>query len=137
MTTSDNDQHIEQQNEELEWVRAENAQLRRDMQDLREQVRQLCASRPPTVHQPPPPPNIDYNLLVNTFPSAMQQNQATASTALSSTNQPSHGGSASFPTLPATGAHLNLDMSIAHAPSDSILNDTALSTKRFEHERDD
>ncbi|KAL7571045.1 hypothetical protein ACA910_003762 [Epithemia clementina (nom. ined.)] len=119
-----------QTREELTCMRAENAQLRRDMQELRDQLRQLCSVRPP----PPAPPNIDYQMLVSAFMPAMQQHPLQAQFPTQQQPTTSSEGAESSASLTQRGAPSDLDTSMAQGPSNSILDTTISSAKSFDHD---
>ncbi|KAL7559582.1 hypothetical protein ACA910_006988 [Epithemia clementina (nom. ined.)] len=117
-----------QTNKELDGMCAENTQLCRDMQELRDQLCQLCSARAP----PPAPPNIDYQMLVSAFISAMQQQPLQAQFA---TQQlPASASAASDPANSLCGASSKLDTSMAQGPSESILDTTTSSAKSFDND---
>ncbi|KAL7566214.1 hypothetical protein ACA910_011284 [Epithemia clementina (nom. ined.)] len=116
--------------DELDRMRTENTQLRREMQELKDRLRQLCTTRIP----PPPSPNIDYQMLVSAFLTAIQQQPLQMQ--LPSPHFPQHTntGSNTLSTQQNSGALSTLDTSMAQAPSDSILDMTTSSDKSFDHD---
>ncbi|KAL7566977.1 hypothetical protein ACA910_019907 [Epithemia clementina (nom. ined.)] len=100
------------------------------MQELREQLRQLCSVRPP----PPAPPNIDYQTLVSAFMAAMQQqaSQLPLQQQQFIVSAPPQADPSLSP--PQHNAPQDLETSMAQGSSDPLLDTTTLPDKSFDHD---